>query len=293
MTLSRARALGLIGAAALLPSCGGASGAIRVASKNFTEAILLAEIYAQTLEANGLAVDRKFNLGSTQIVLAAMQRGEVDLYPEYTGTALIDVLHHAPIRDADALYATVREAFAKRFDIAVLAAAPMDDSQALATTRAIAQRYRIATLSRLATIAPRLRLATIPEFLKRADGLPGLQKFYGGFRFADVATYDIGLKYDALLQGKADVATAFSTDGAIVEHDLVLLEDDRHFWPAYNPAPFVRRATLAKHPAIAGLLNAVSATITDADARRMNASVENGKRDPADVAAEFLKAHGR
>jgi len=290
MTLSRAQALGIIGAAALLPSCGGGAGAIRIASKNFTEEILLAEIYAQALERRGLRVERKFNLGSTQIVMAAMQRGDVDLYPEYTGTALVDILHHAPVRDAAALEKIVRDGMLAK-GITVMRPAPMNDSQALATTKAIARKYGIATLSQLAKVAPRLRLATIPEFLSRADGLPGLQKFYGGFKFADTKSYDIGLKYDALLQGKADVATAFTTDGAIAANDLVALVDDRHFWPAYNPAPFVRTQTLAGHAEI-GSLDAISAKITDAIARSMNLAVEAEKQDPADVAAAFLKADG-
>ena len=293
MTLTRAHALGLIGAAALLPSCSGGSigDTIRIGSKNFTEEFVIAEIYAQALESKGLKVDRsKFNLGSTQIAMAALQHGDIDLYPEYTGTMLIDVLHHAPLRDPKAIYTTVGAALLKR-GLVVLAPSPMNDSQALATTQAIAQKYGITTLSKLAPLASQLRLATIPEFTSRADGLPGLQKFYGGFRFADVKTYDIGLKYRALLQGSADVATAFTTDGAIAANDLVVIADDRHFWPAYNVAPVVRRDALTKHAGIAAILNAVSPLITDAAARQMNYAVEHDKADPADVAAKFLKAH--
>jgi osmoprotectant transport system substrate-binding protein len=291
MTLTRAHALGLIGAAALLPSCSGASGdTIRIGSKNFTEEFVIAEIYAQALEAKGLKVDRsKFNLGSTQIAMAALEHGDIDLYPEYTGTGLLDVLHLAPIRDPKVLYATVRDAFAERYRLTWLTPSPMNDSQALATTQAIATRFDIATLSKLATVAPQLRLATIPEFTSRADGLPGLQKFYGGFHFKDVTSYDIGLKYDALLQGGADVATAFTTDGAIAANDLVIIADDRRFWPAYNVAPVVRQDALAKHPQIATILDTVSPFITEGAAQHMNYAVEHDKADPADVAAKFLK----
>jgi len=292
MTLSRAHALGLIGAAALLPSCSaGGAGAIRIGSKNFTEEFVIAEIYAQALEANGLKVDRsKFDLGSTRIAMAALEHGDIDLYPEYTGTMLIDVLHRPPLRDPKAIVETVRSALAKR-GLVVLAPSPMNDSQALATTRAIAEKYGFATLSQLAPLAARLRLATIPEFVSRADGLPGLQKFYGGFKFADVKSYDIGLKYDALLQGSADVATAFTTDGAIAADRLVIVADDRHFWPAYNVAPVVRADVAAKHPQIATVLDAISPLITDVEARKMNYAVEHDKADPADVARAFLKAH--
>jgi len=293
MTLTRAHALGLIGAAALLPSCSGGSAGdtIRIGSKNFTEEFVIAEIYAQALEIKGLKVDRsKFNLGSAQIAMAALEHGDIDLYPEYTGTMLIDVLHHAPLRDPKAIYETVSSGLLKR-GLVVMAPSPMNDSQALATTQAIAKKYGITTLSKLAPVASQLRLATIPEFTSRADGLPGLQKFYGGFKFADVKSYDIGLKYDALLQGSADVATAFTTDGAIAANDLVVIADDRHFWPAYNVAPVVRAAVAAKYPQIATVLKTVSPLITDVAAQKMNYAVEHDKADPADVARTFLKAH--
>ena len=289
MKVSRARAIALVSSAALLPQCA-SRGAIRVGSKNFTESIVIAEIYAQSLENAGLRVERRLNLGSTQIALAAMQRGDIDLYPEYTGTALIDVLHHAPGNDPREIYAIVRDAFAKTYGLNWLDASPMNDSQGIATTPAIAQRLHVRTLSDLARASSNLRLATIPEFLARPDGLPGLRKRYGGFAFASIRTYDIALKYQALLEGQADVATAFTTDGTIETQHLVVLDDDKHLWPAYNVAPVVRRETLAREPRIASILNALSPSITDTAARQMNAAVEDGKQDPADVASRFLKA---
>lgn len=290
MTLTRARALAVLGAAPLLGRCALDRAQVRVGSKNFTESFLIAEIYAQALERAGLRVGRLFNLGSTQIAMAAMQRGNIDCYPEYTGTALINVLHLPPVADPARAYEVVARAFKERYGIVWLDRSPMNDSQGLATTREIAKAQRLATLSDAALAAPRLRLATIQEFLARPDGLPGLQRFYGGFRFGDVRTYDIALKYRALLEGKADIATAFTTDGAIATYDLVILRDDRHFWPPYNIAPLVRKATLESFPQIAPILNAVSATITDGAARAMNAAIEGAQQDPADVAAAFLKA---
>jgi osmoprotectant transport system substrate-binding protein len=286
--ISRARALALIAAASLLTRCGRSGNVVRVGSKNFTESFVIGEIYAQALERGGLHVDRFFNLGSTQIALAAMQRGDIDLYPEYTGTALIDVLHLPPLHDPHAMYETVARDFKQRYDLIWLEPSPMNDSQALATTHAIALAHHLATLTDVSRAAPQLRLATIPEFLSRPDGLPGLQKFYGGFQFRQVRSYDIALKYQALLSGNADIATAFTTDGAITTDSLVVMRDDRHFWPPYNVAPVVRSQTLAKLPQIATILNAVSPGITDAQARRMNAAVES-QQDPADVAAAFLQ----
>jgi osmoprotectant transport system substrate-binding protein len=288
VSLSRARALTLLACGPLLASCGSRRGVVRVGSKNFTESFVIAEIYAQTLEGIGLRVDRRFNLGSTQIAMAAMRRGDIDLYPEYTGTALIDVLHLPPMHDPHALYAIVAREFVQRYGLVWLRPSPMNDSQALATTKTVAARERIATLSDLAPIASRLRLATIQEFLSRADGLPGLRRLYGGFAFRDIRTYDIALKYQALLSGQADVASAFTTDGAIAIDDLVILRDDRHLWPPYNVAPVARQAVLEAQPRIARALDAVSSAITDRAAQKMNAAVESGHRDPADVAAEFL-----
>lgn len=287
MTVTRARALTLIGSASLLAGCG-PRDTVRVGSKNFTESFVIAEIYAQALEHAGLRVDRRFNLGSTEIAIAAMQRGDIDLYPEYTGTALIDVLHLAPMQDPHALYTTVSREFAQRYAFTWLQPSPMNDSQALATTKAVAAREGIATLSDLAPLASRLRLATIQEFLSRPDGLPGLQRVYGGFVFKDVRTYDIALKYEALISGRADVSSAFTTDGAIATGDLVVLRDDRHLWPPYNVAPVVRDAMLIRKPIIGSTLNAISPKITDPAAQRMNARVESEHRDPADVAAAFL-----
>ncbi len=289
MRLSRRRALALVAVAPLAASCAFDRSAVRVGSKNFTESFVIAEIYAQALEAAGLRVERLFNLGSTQIAIAAMERGNIDLYPEYTGTALIDVLHLAPIANPRAAYGVVSRLFKERYGIVWLAPSPMNDSQALATTRTVAARDRLATLSDVARAAPNLRLATIQEFLARPDGLPGLQRFYGGFRFREIRTYDIALKYRALIDGNADVASAFTTDGAIATDELAILRDDKDFWPAYNVAPVVRAAALAARPQIALVLDAVSPKITDRAARAMNAEVEEAQADPTDVAAAFLK----
>ncbi|MGA8327332.1 MAG: glycine betaine ABC transporter substrate-binding protein [Candidatus Cybelea sp.] len=286
--MNRGRALALVAATPALARCAFGGSRVRVGSKNFTESFVIAEIYAQALEAAGMRVERLFNLGSTQIAIAAMERGNVDLYPEYTGTALIDVLHLAPIADPREAYAVVSRLFRQRYSIVWLRPSPMNDSQALATTRQVAASKGLADLSDVSRAAPNLRLATIQEFLARPDGLPGLQKFYGGFRFAQVRTYDIALKYSALVEGRADLASAFTTDGAIAVNSLVVLRDDRHFWSAYNVAPVVRVAALAARPQIARVLNAVSPAITNGAAQTMNAAVEHLQQDPTDVASAFL-----
>ncbi len=292
MKLTRGRSLALLGAALVLPQCrgkGGGSGVVRVGSKNFGEDITIAEIYAAALERAHIPVERHMNLGSTQIATAAMQRGDIDLYPEYTGTALIDVLHLAPMHDPKRLFDTVKSHYEREYRLTWLQASPANDSQGLAVTQAVAQQYGIATLSDCAKAAPRLRLAAIPEFVARADALPGLQKFYGGFRFKDVRTFEIGLQYAALQHGDAEVATAFTTDAQIASDDLVVLRDDKGFWPPYNVAPVVRIATLRAQPQIASVLNRVSPLLTDAVVRKLNVQVNVQHMDSADAASDFLE----
>jgi len=292
MRLTRKESLALIGAALVLPRCSASSSnAIRVGSKNFGENIIVGEVYAAALERAGFPVQRHMNLGSTQIATEAMVRGDIDLYPEYTGTGLIDVLHMPPMRDARALFETLKAAYAKRYGLTWLTPSPANDSQGLAVTQAVAQRFNVRTLSQCAGAAPQLRLAAIPEFVTRADALPGLRKFYGGFAFKDVRTYEIGLQYDALEHGDADVATAFTTDSQIDTHHLVLLKDDKHFWPPYNIAPVVRDKALRAHPQIAHVLGRISPLLTDPVLRRFNYAFNVQKADPADIARSFLKEH--
>ncbi len=295
MTITRARALALIGATASLAACGGGADGkhpIAVGSKDFTEELILAEMYALILEQNGFTVTRKLNLGGTQVAMAALQRGDIDLYPEYTGTALLTQLKVTPSKDAAANYETVKAYYDSHYKLTWLDAAPFNDTQALATTQAISRKYGIKTLSDLSKAAPQLRLGAIPEFVKRADALPGLRKAYGGFAFKDIKIFTIGLKYKALASGNVDVVVAFGTDGQIEVDKLVVFEDDKHFWPSYQVAPVVRNELLATYPAIATHLNKLAPLLTDSIMRGLNAQVDGARKEPKDVAAEFLKTHG-
>jgi osmoprotectant transport system substrate-binding protein len=185
--LTRARALALLGAIPALSACAHKSAAsLAIGSKNFSEELLLGEMYSQLLEHAGLAVTRKLDLGGTNIAMASIQRGEIDCYPEYTGTALLTELKLPPMHDRDAVYRTVKRLYAQRYDLTWLAPAPMNDTQALATTAATSARLGLRTLSDCARLAPQLRLGAVPEFTDRPDGLPGLQRAYGGFRFATI-----------------------------------------------------------------------------------------------------------
>ena len=291
-TLSRARALTLL-ASAPLAACERRGGnAVSIGAKNFTEELVLGELYAQVLERHGIRVTRKFDLGGTQVAMEALRRGDIDLYPEYTGTALLSVLRETTIPTAAEIYRLVARTYREQYGLRWLAPAPFNDTQALATTQAGSAKYGLRTLSDVSRAAPHLRLGAIPEFTTRADGLPGLQRAYGGFRFAHIALFDIGLKYTALESGRVDVVVAFGTDGQIAFDRLVLLADDKHFWPAYQAAPVVRQDTLARLPLLAKYLDELSPLLTDDVMRRLNQSVDREKQDPADAASAFLRARG-
>ncbi|MGH7662235.1 MAG: glycine betaine ABC transporter substrate-binding protein [Vulcanimicrobiaceae bacterium] len=295
MPLSRASALRAFAAAgvASLAGCRGGGDTVRVASKNFSESLFLGELYAQILEKHGLKVTRKLDLGSTQIAMNAMHRGEIDLYPEYTGTALLVVLKDKVMYDARAVYARVKQQFEQRFHMTWLDPSPFNDTQALASTQATAERLHARTLSQLGRAASQLTLAVTPEFQNRPDGLRRLQEAYGDFSFKHIVQVDIGLRYQALLDKRADITVAFSTDGEIEEYKLVVFDDDKRAFPPYQAAPVVRDAALSRWPAIAPALNKVAPLLDDATMRAINlAIVGPQKREAADVARDFIAQHG-
>jgi len=268
-------------------------GTVSVGSKNFTEAFIVGEIYAQTLEAAGFEVERKLNLGATDIAHAALLAGDLDLYPEYTSTGLLTVLKEPAMTDEDAIYEAVAEGYLEQFDLVWLRPAPFNNPQALATTPEVAEAHGLVTYSDLAAAAPDLVLGAPPEFLEREDGLPGLQAAYDGFEFKEVRQLDAGLRYPALENGDVDVVVAFGTDGQISGFGLTLLEDDKKLYPPYQVAPVVRQAVLDLHPEIATALDAVSPLLTTQRMQAMNWAVDGpDKREPADVARDFLIDQG-
>ncbi|MFC3885637.1 glycine betaine ABC transporter substrate-binding protein [Bacillus songklensis] len=265
---------------------------IKIGSKNFTEQYILGELYAQALEAKGYNIERNLNLGGTLVAFEALKNGEIDLYPEYTGTALMDVLKGEPQSDANAVYETVKQGYKDKWGIEVLDQTSFNNTYVLVTTKEIAKKYNLKTLSDLSVKAPELNFALIPEFGERADGLPGLQKKYGGFEFKSAKLFDIGLKYKALTNGQVDVTIGFGTDGQIAGYDLVALEDDKKLWPPYYAAPQVRGEILEKYPEVGEILNKVDALLTDKVMAGLNWKVDGDKEEPAKVAEEFLEENG-
>jgi osmoprotectant transport system substrate-binding protein len=290
---TRSHALGLLAAGLMLPACSNQHAAVAIGSKNFTESLLLGELYAQVIEDAGHPVRRRLDLGGTDIAMAALRRSEIDVYPEYTGTALLVVLKAQPRGDAVQTFDFVKSEYERLYGLTWLDPAPMNNTQALATTRELAARFGLRTLSDVAAKAPQLRLGAVPEFAKRSDGLPGLQRAYGGFNFKKISLVDFGLKYKALLDGDVDIVVAFGTDGAIVADNLVVMEDDRHFFPPYQVAPVIRLDALKARPELAAILDRVAPLLTDPTMRTLNNSIDGPqKREPADVARDFIKAHG-
>jgi osmoprotectant transport system substrate-binding protein len=277
-------------AALTVVACGGGGGGdtVSVGSKDFTEQLIIGEMYALMLEESGFTVDRKLNLGGTPVAQSAIESGEIDLYPEYTGTALLTVLKLPVSSDQQAVYDTVKQAYQDRFDLVWLDPAPMNNTQALAMTEARAEALDIRTISDFVAQASNLVLIGPPEFEVREDGLPGLQSVYGEFALKGYKAVDAGLRYKGLVDGEADVAVAFGTDGEISAFNLVVLEDDQALFPPYQIAPIVSQAALDRQPGIAEALNQLSPLLNDGVMRQLNYEVTGNQREPADVAREFL-----
>ncbi len=273
---------------------GGGPTTIKVGSKDFTEEFILAEMYSLLLEDAGFKVERKFNLGGTPIAHAALVKGDIDLYPEYTSTGLLEVLKLSPIANPKQVIDTVRNGYQEKFKLVWLDPAPFNDTQALATTKAVSEKYGIKTYSDLAAKAPQLRLGGPAEFAERTDGIKGLQKAYGGFQFKEFKQLGTGsLRYQALTSGQIDVVVAFGTDGQISGLGLVLLKDDKSFYPVYQAAPVVRADTLGKNPKIAPALNKLEPLLTDSVMASLNWKVDGPeKKEFAAVAKAFLVEKG-
>lgn len=287
-----ALALTAILAVTALSGCGKTSdsGAIRVGSKDFTESLVVSEIYALALEDAGYKVERKQNIAGS-IIHTAITNDEIDLYPEYTGTGLLSVLQMEMNSDPDEVYNIVKEEYDKQFDITWLDSTAINDRNGMAITTAAAKQYNVYTMSDLQREAQNLRVCSQGEFEYREDGLPGLAKVYGDFNFKSINVYDNGIKYQILENGEADVCPGYSTEAQLVEKDkFTYLDDDKNFWPPYYLAPIVRNNVLDANPEIAEVLNAVSAKLDTDTIVSLNAKVDIDKQEYEEVAKEFYNS---
>lgn len=270
----------------------GTTGTVRIGSKNFSEQFILGEMMAQLIERKTtLGIQRELGLGGTMIAHGALERGGIDLYAEYTGTALTVILDRQVLSDPDSVLAIVQHAYSERFDLEWLAPFGFDNSYALAVRQAEARRGGWRSISDLVADAGGLTAGFPAEFVERPDGYPALQRVYG-LAFGDVRDMEPTLMYEAVANGEVDVISAFTTDGRIRAYDLAILRDDRRAFPPYRAAPVARASLLRLHPEVRDALAPLAGALSDSTMRRLNYAVDERKRDPARVAREFLRSRG-
>lgn len=265
--------------------------AVVVASKTFAESYLLGEVFAQVLEAHGHTVDRRPGLGMTELLMQAIIGGDIDVYPEYTGTGLAAVLGETATGGPVQVFNRVSEAFAARWGLHWLPPLGFENTYAIAMRREAADSLGVRTLSSLAAIAPELAGGFSPDFIGRADGLDGLAAAYG-IEFRETRSLLQAVKYQALEEGEVDVIDAYSTDGAISRYDLTVLTDDRGFFPPYDAAPLLSAAFRAERPDAVLALNSLSGRIGVDAVRRANERIEVDGMPVADAAAALLAEIG-
>jgi osmoprotectant transport system substrate-binding protein len=281
----------LAASASLLLSCSSPhSHRIVVGSKNFTESFILAELIAQHIETHTtLTVERRFYLAGTYICQQAILAGRIDIYPEYTGTALAAILKQPVARDRAEVYQRVKSEYERRFALTLGPAFGFNDTFAMEIRGADARRLNVRTLSQAAAFTPQWRAGFGYEFMERPDGYRGLVGTYG-LRFAEhPRIMDLGLLARALKDHQIDFAGGNATDGLITALDLMVLEDDRHYFPPYEAVPVIRQQTLQAHPEVARILGDLNGKISDAEMQQMNYSVDGRHRDTRDVVREFLQ----
>ncbi|AXQ78826.1 glycine/betaine ABC transporter substrate-binding protein [Streptococcus chenjunshii] len=263
---------------------------IRVGSKDFTENLVVAEIYALALEDEGYEVERVANISSS-LIHDSLVNDEIDLYPEYTGTGLLTILGEEMETDPQKVYETVKKEYAEQFELTWLEYAQANDSQGLVIRTETAKELGITTISDLQKHASELRFASQGEFDQRDDGIPGLEKTYGTFDWKSSNVYDNSLKYSILENDEADVTPAYTTEGQLVNTDeFTLLEDDKQFWPPYNLAPVVRDNILEADSEIEEILNKISATLDTETVTELNAKVDVEGQEYTDVAKEYYES---
>jgi osmoprotectant transport system permease protein len=257
-----------------------------VASKPFGESYLLAEMFAQLLESRGIRVERRPGLGATEILFGALRTNAIDVYPEYTGTGLVAILHDTASRES--AFSHVSRRFMELYGIRWLPPLGFENTYAIAVRRETAARYRLATLSDLARASPRLVAGFTADFIGRADGLEGLARSYG-MRFRAVRPLSPALKYQALATGGVDVIDGYSTDGLLARYNLVTLSDDKHFFPPYDAAAVVSPRLARARPDAIAALSALSGRLDVMRMRALNKRVEVDREDVAVVARDALR----
>jgi osmoprotectant transport system substrate-binding protein len=285
--------------ALLLPACAPShSDRIVVGSKNFTESYLLGEIIAQKIEAQeiesrtNVKVERRFYLAGTYICQQAILAGRIDVYPEYTGTALTAILKHPANGAKSKVYQQVKSEYERRFGLTLGPAFGFNDTFAMEVRGEDARRLNLRTLSQAAAFAPQWRAGFGYEFMERPDGYRGLAATYGLHFAEQPRIMDLGLLARALKDHQIDLAAGNATDGLIPALDLFVLEDDRHYFPPYEAVPVMRAQTLREHPEVGQALDELADKISDEEMQRLNYAVDGQHRDAKEVVHEFLTSKG-
>lgn len=262
---------------------------IVIGSKNFSEQLILGNMLADLIESKtDIQVERKLNLGGTQVAFSALKKGDIDLYVEYTGTGLVNILKQPPESNPDKVYDYVQKEFKQKYGLDTLKPIGFNNTYALAVRQETAKQFNLNTISDLAKVSNGLIIGPTIEFPNRVDGLPGLTKTYN-MQFKDVKAIDGGLRYTALDHHKSDVIDAFSTDGLLKAFNLKVLKDDKNFFPPYYAVPIIKEETLKKHPELKNAINSLAGKLTDEKMRELNYKVDSLKQSPAKVAKEFLE----
>ena len=259
---------------------------VTIGSKDFTESALLAEIVAQMLEARGVSVERRFELGGN-LPHDAVVSGTMDLYPEYTGTCYTAILHHAPITDPRAVYNQVKQEYAEKFNVEVSAPVGFENTFAILVRGEEARRLNLKTISDAAPHTRSWRAGFGQDFMSRQDGYPGFSKSYG-LNFAEVREMDLSLTYIALSSRQVDLIAGNSTEGRIATLDLFQLADDKHYFPPYEAVYIVRQDTLARVPALREVLTKLANSISTDEMRKLNYEVDGNRRDAREVIKQWI-----
>ena len=279
-------------------SGGGGGPTIVVGSKDFTEQFILGSMYAQALDANGFNGVAKLDLGSEQIADKALQNGQIDLYPEYTGTSLVAIVPFdgdpASLDTPEKVYQAAKKGYAERKPAdTMLTPAPFNNTYGIFVRKSVAEKDNLTTLDDLAQASPNLTFISYSQFQNRSDGYPNMQKNYPALDFEDIKIVnELGLRYSGLESGEGDVGVGFTTDGQLTSDQLVVMKDPKSIWPFYYPAPVVRSDVLKKYPKIEKILNEVSASLDVETMRELNGQVDLDQEDPEDVAKEHLEEAG-
>jgi len=278
----------------LLTSCSPShSNRIVIGSKNFTESMILGEVMAQEIEARAhLKVERRFYLAGTYICHQAILAGRIDVYPEYTGTAVTAILKSKPSGDRAAVYGQVKSEYEHHLELTLGPAFGFNDTFAMEIRGEDARRLNIRTLSQAAALTPQWRAGFGYEFMERPDGYRGLATVYGLHFAGPPRIMDLGLLARALQNHQIDLAAGNATDGLIPALDLFVLEDDRHYFPPYEAVPVIRLQTLRQHPEVASALAELADKISDEEMQRLNFAVDGQRRDVQQVVREFLQKKG-